>query len=382
MAKIKVMTIFGTRPEAVKMAPLVLELEKHPEEIESVVCVTAQHRQMLDQVLDFFKITPEYDLNVMKDRQTLTETTVKVLEGLEPILREAKPDIVLVHGDTQTCFLASYASFVQQIQVGHVEAGLRTWNKMSPYPEEMNRQLAGVLSDVHFAPTDRAADNLRKENKSESTIYITGNTATDVFQYTVDKSFTHPVIEWAAGKRMILMTAHRREALGEPHRNIFRAVKRIADEFEDVVVVYAVHLNPAVREPANEILGNHPRIKLIEPLDVFEFHNFYPHTYMIMTDSGGLQEEAPSFGVPTLVLRDTTERPEGIDAGTLELVGTDEEVVYNRAHALLSDKNLYDKMSQAANPYGDGQASVRIVQAILHHFGKTDKRPESFTQRS
>ncbi|SDX26397.1 non-hydrolyzing UDP-N-acetylglucosamine 2-epimerase [Paenibacillus sp. CF384] len=382
MSKIKVMTIFGTRPEAVKMAPLVLELQKHPEQIESVVCVTAQHRQMLDQVLDFFKIKPEYDLNVMKDRQTLTETTVKVLEGLEPILREAKPDIVLVHGDTQTCFLASYASFVQQIQVGHVEAGLRTWNKMSPYPEEMNRQLAGVLSDVHFAPTDRAADNLRKENKSESTIYITGNTATDVFQYTVDKSFTHPVIDWAAGKRMILMTAHRREALGEPHRNIFRAVKRIADEFEDVVVVYAVHLNPAVREPANEILGNHPRIKLIEPLDVFEFHNFYPHTYMIMTDSGGLQEEAPSFGVPTLVLRDTTERPEGIDAGTLELVGTDEEVVYERAHALLSDKNLYEKMSQAANPYGDGQASVRIVQAILHHFGKADNRPESFTQRS
>jgi len=382
LAKLKVMTIFGTRPEAVKMAPLVLELQKYEQEIQSIVCVTAQHRQILDQVLEFFEIVPNYDLNVMKDRQTLTETTVRVLEGLDPVLREAKPDIVLVHGDTQTTFLASYAAFLQQIQVGHVEAGLRTWNKLSPYPEEMNRQLAGVLSDVHFAPTEQAANNLRRENKSESTIYITGNTATDVFQYTVDPSFSHPVIEWASGKRMILMTAHRREALGEPHRNIFRAVKRIADEFEDVAIVYAVHPNPAVREPANEILGDHPRIKLIDPLDVFEFHNFYPHTYMIMTDSGGLQEEAPSFGVPTLVLRDTTERPEGIDAGTLELVGTDEATVYERARALLTDVSLYERMSQSANPYGDGQASVRIVQAILHHFGKQAERPEAFTQRS
>ncbi|NIK71076.1 UDP-N-acetylglucosamine 2-epimerase (non-hydrolyzing) [Paenibacillus sp. BK720] len=382
MSKLKVMTIFGTRPEAVKMAPLVLELNKHADQIESIVCVTAQHRQMLDQVLDFFEIQPNYDLNVMKDRQTLTETTVRVLEGLDPILTEAKPDIVLVHGDTQTTFLASYASFLKQIQVGHVEAGLRTWNKLSPYPEEMNRQLAGVLSDVHFAPTEWSAGNLRRENKSEASIYVTGNTATDVFQYTVDPSFSHPVIEWAKGKRMILMTAHRREALGEPHRNIFRAVKRIADEHEDVAIVYAVHPNPAVREPANEILGNHPRIQLIEPLDVFEFHNFYPHAYMIMTDSGGLQEEAPSFGVPTLVLRDTTERPEGIEAGTLELVGTDEETVYNRARALLNDAVLYEKMSKSANPYGDGQASVRIVQAILHHFGRTSVRPEPFTQRS
>lgn len=376
------MTIFGTRPEAVKMAPLVLELQKHEEHIESIVCVTAQHRAILDQVLDFFEITPDYDLNVMKDRQTLTETTVRVLEGLDPVLAEAKPDIVLVHGDTQTTFLASYAAFLKQIQVGHVEAGLRTWNKLSPYPEEMNRQLAGVLSDVHFAPTDWSASNLRKENKPESAIYVTGNTATDVFQYTVDPGFEHPVIDWAKGKRMILMTAHRRESLGEPHRNIFRAVKRIADEFEDVAFVYAVHPNPAVREPANEILGDHPRIKLIEPLDVFEFHNFYPHTYMIMTDSGGLQEEAPSFGVPTLVLRDTTERPEGIEAGTLELVGTDEETVYARARALLTDAALYDRMSKAANPYGDGKASQRIVQAILHHFGKTDARPEPFTQSS
>jgi UDP-N-acetylglucosamine 2-epimerase (non-hydrolysing) len=382
LSKLKVMTIFGTRPEAVKMAPLVLELQKREDEIESIVCVTAQHRQMLDQVLDFFEIHPNYDLNVMKDRQTLTETTVRVLEGLDPVLTQAKPDIVLVHGDTQTTFLASYAAFLKQIKVGHVEAGLRTWNKLSPYPEEMNRQLAGVLSDVHFAPTEWSANNLRKENKSDAAIYVTGNTATDVFQYTVDESFSHPVIDWAKGKRMILMTAHRREALGEPHRNIFRAVKRIADEHEDVVVVYAVHPNPAVREPANEILGDHPRIRLIDPLDVFEFHNFYPHAFMIMTDSGGLQEEAPSFGVPTLVLRDTTERPEGIEAGTLELVGTNEELVYSRAHALLTDSQLYSRMSQAANPYGDGTASERIVDAILHHFGRLKDRPVSFTERS
>ncbi|WP_285855790.1 non-hydrolyzing UDP-N-acetylglucosamine 2-epimerase [Paenibacillus camelliae] len=382
MSKLKVMTIFGTRPEAVKMAPLVLELQKREDEIESIVCVTAQHREILDQVLEFFEIKPNYDLNVMKERQTLTQTTISVIEGLDPVLEEAKPDIVLVHGDTQTTFLASYAAFLKKIKVGHVEAGLRTWNKMSPYPEEMNRQLAGVLSDIHFAPTEWSANNLRKENKNEETIYITGNTATDVFQYTVDESFMHPVIDWARGKRMVLMTAHRRESIGEPHRNIFRAVKRIADEFEDVVFVYAVHPNPAVREPAKEILGNHPRIQLIEPLDVFEFHNFYPHTYMIMTDSGGLQEEAPSFGVPTLVLRDTTERPEGIEAGTLELVGTDEEQVYERAKVLLTDSELYKRMSQAANPYGDGQASERIVDSILHFFGKSTNRPDPFTQRS
>ncbi|MGO4499916.1 non-hydrolyzing UDP-N-acetylglucosamine 2-epimerase [Paenibacillus sp. 2RAB27] len=378
MKRLKVITIFGTRPEAIKMAPLILELEKHPEQIESLVCVTAQHRQMLDQVLDIFKITPNFDLNVMKDRQTLNEITTRVLQGLEPVFQEAKPDLILVHGDTLTTFLASYAAFMQQIQVGHVEAGLRTWNKLSPYPEEMNRQLTGVLADLHFAPTGQSAENLRKENKSESQIYVTGNTAIDVFKYTVQENFEHPILEWAAGRKLILMTAHRREAQGEPHRQIFRAVKRIADEFEDIAIVYPVHPNPVVLEPAHEILGNHPRIKLIDPLDVFELHNFYPHTYMILTDSGGLQEEAPTFGVPALVLRDTTERPEGIQAGTLELVGTDEEVVYTRARALLTDPEQYNKMSQAANPYGDGKASERIVQAILHHFGRTTERPESF----
>ena len=377
MAKLKVMTVFGTRPEATKMAPLVLELQKYEDEIQPIVCVTAQHRAMLDQVLDFFEIRPNYDLNVMKERQTLLDTTINVISGLDPVLKEARPDIVLVHGDTSTTFLASYAAFLNQIKIGHVEAGLRTWNKMSPYPEEMNRQLAGVLADVHFSPTAWSAGNLLKENKSEQAIYVTGNTATDIFQYTVDNSFTHPIIDWAKGKRMILMTAHRRESIGEPHRNIFRAVKRIADEFEDVVIVYAVHPNPAVVEPAKEILGDHPRVQLIDPLDVFEFHNFYPHAYMIMTDSGGLQEEAPSFGVPTLVLRDTTERPEGIEAGTLELVGTEENDVYESARKLLTDRSVYERMSNAANPYGDGRASERIVQAILHHFGRGE-RPESF----
>ncbi|GKS14227.1 non-hydrolyzing UDP-N-acetylglucosamine 2-epimerase [Paenibacillus chitinolyticus] len=378
MKRLKVITIFGTRPEAIKMAPLILELQKHPEQIESLVAVTAQHRQMLDQVLELFNIQPDFDLNVMKDRQTLNEVTIRVLQGLEPVFREAKPDLILVHGDTLTTFLASYAAFLQQIKVGHVEAGLRTWNKMSPYPEEMNRQLTGVLADLHFAPTNWSAGNLRKENKSEDSIYVTGNTVTDVFQYTVKKDFHHPVLDWAEGKRLILMTAHRREAQGEPHRQIFNAVKRIADEFEDVAIVYPVHPSPAVKEPAYEILGNHPRIKLIDPLDVFEFHNFYPHAYMILTDSGGLQEEAPSFGVPVLVLRDTTERPEGVEAGTLELVGTDGQKVYERARALLTDPQTYDRMKGAANPYGDGQASRRIVQGILHHFGYKTEKPDSF----
>ncbi|MCC3377181.1 UDP-N-acetylglucosamine 2-epimerase (non-hydrolyzing) [Cohnella sp. REN36] len=371
------MTIFGVRPEAIKMAPLILELQKHPGQIEPIVCVTAQHRQMLDQVLEVFGIKPDYDLDIMQSGQTLNDISIRVLQGLEPVLREAKPDIVLVHGDTLTTFLASYAAFLQQIQVGHVEAGLRTWNKLSPYPEEMNRQLTGVLADAHFAPTNWSADNLRKENKPEDRIYVTGNTVTDVFQYTVKEDFRHPVLDWAEGKRLVLMTAHRREAQGEPHRRIFRAVRRLADEFEDIAIVYPVHLSPAVKGPAEELLGGHPRIKLIDPLDVVELHNFYPRTHLILTDSGGLQEEAPSYGVPVLVLRDTTERPEGIGAGTLELVGTDEERVYERAKALLTDEATYERMSRAANPYGDGQASKRIAQAILHHFGKGD-RPEPF----
>lgn len=378
MKKLKVMTIFGTRPEAIKMVPLIKELEKHSETIESVVCVTAQHRQMLDQVLTLFDITPEYDLDIMKDKQTLNELTTRVLQGLEPILQAAKPDMILVHGDTLTTFLASYAAFLQQIQVGHVEAGLRTWNKLSPYPEEMNRQLTGVIADVHFAPTEWSASNLLKENKSEHSIYITGNTITDLPQFIVNEGYTHPMLDWAQGKRLILMTAHRRESQGEPHLKIFRAVKRIADEFEDVVFIYPVHPSPAVREPAHEILGNHPRIRLIDPLDVVDMYNFFPHTYLILTDSGGIQEEAPSFGVPALVLRETTERPEGIKAGVLELVGTSEQVVYDRTKALLTDEDLYRKMSKAANPYGDGQASVRIVQAILHHFGSVAIRPDPF----
>jgi UDP-N-acetylglucosamine 2-epimerase (non-hydrolysing) len=379
MAKrIKVMTVFGVRPEAVKMAPLIKELEKHKETIEQVVCVTAQHREMLDSVLEVFDIRPDYDLNVMKERQSLNEITVRVLTGLEPVLKEAKPDLVLVHGDTLTTFLASYASFLQQIKVGHVEAGLRTWNKLSPYPEEMNRQLTGVLADLHFAPTDWSANNLRKENKPEDAIYITGNTVTDVGRYIVKEGFSHPLLDWAAGKRLVLITAHRRESQGEPHRRVFRAIRRIADEFDDIAMIYPVHPSPAVREPAHEMLGGHPRIKLVEPLDLIEMYNFYPHTHLILTDSGGLQEEAPSFGIPVLVLRDTTERPEGIEAGTLELVGTDEERIYERTKALLTDAELYGKMSRAANPYGDSHASERIVQAILHHFGLSDEKPAPF----
>ncbi|MBC8079266.1 MAG: UDP-N-acetylglucosamine 2-epimerase (non-hydrolyzing) [Gorillibacterium sp.] len=374
------MTIFGTRPEAVKMAPLVLELSRHPEEIESIVCLTAQHRQMLDMVMDTFNIKADYDLDVMKDRQTLEEITVRVIQGLQPVLEEVKPDLVLVHGDTLTTFVASYAAFLQQIKVGHVEAGLRTWNKLSPYPEEMNRQLTGVLADLHFAPTGWSAGNLLRENKSPETIYITGNTITDVPQYMVKEGYSHPLLKWANGKRLILLTAHRRESQGEPHRNIFRAIRRLADEFEDIAIVYPMHLSPVVREPAREILGDHPRIQLTEPLDVEDMYNFYPHIHLILTDSGGIQEEAPSFGVPVLVLRDTTERPEGVEAGTLELVGTEEEDVYNRAKALLTDGALYERMSQSANPYGDGGASERIVGAIRHHFGLTTERPKPFGQ--
>ncbi|PEC05756.1 UDP-N-acetylglucosamine 2-epimerase (non-hydrolyzing) [Bacillus cereus] len=368
--RLKVMTIFGTRPEAIKMAPLVLELQKHPEKIESIVTVTAQHRQMLDQVLSIFGITPDFDLNIMKDRQTLIDVTTRGLEGLDKVMKEAKPDIVLVHGDTTTTFIASLAAFYNQIPVGHVEAGLRTWDKYSPYPEEMNRQLTGVMADLHFSPTAKSATNLQKENKDESRIFITGNTAIDALQTTVKETYSHPVLEKLGNDRLVLMTAHRRENLGEPMRNMFRAIKRLVDKHEDVQVVYPVHMNPVVREIANEILGEHNRIHLIEPLDVIDFHNVAARSYLMLTDSGGVQEEAPSLGVPVLVLRDTTERPEGIEAGTLKLAGTDEETIFGLADELLSDKDAHDKMAKASNPYGDGRASERIVEAILQHFNK------------
>ncbi|RKF44813.1 UDP-N-acetylglucosamine 2-epimerase [Bacillus wiedmannii] len=368
--RLKVMTIFGTRPEAIKMAPLVLELQKHPDKIESIVTVTAQHRQMLDQVLSIFGITPDFDLNIMKDRQTLIDITTRGLEGLDKVMKEAKPDIVLVHGDTTTTFIASLAAFYNQIPVGHVEAGLRTWDKYSPYPEEMNRQLTGVMADLHFSPTAKSATNLQKENKDESRIFITGNTAIDALKTTVKETYSHPVLEKLGNDRLVLMTAHRRENLGEPMRNMFRAIKRFVDKHEDVQVVYPVHMNPVVRETANDILGDHGRIHLIEPLDVIDFHNVAARSYLMLTDSGGVQEEAPSLGVPVLVLRDTTERPEGIEAGTLKLAGTDEETIFGLADELLSNKEAHDKMSKASNPYGDGHASERIVEAILQHFNK------------
>jgi UDP-N-acetylglucosamine 2-epimerase (non-hydrolysing) len=378
MKKLKVMTVFGTRPEAIKMAPLVHELKKHQDQIEPIVCVTAQHRQMLDQVLEIFEIQPDIDLNIMKDRQTLVQITTRALESLDQVMKEVKPDIVLVHGDTTTTFVASLAAFYNQVAIGHVEAGLRTWDKYSPFPEEMNRQLTGVMADLHFAPTNGSADNLRRENKPEESIYITGNTAIDALQTTVRSDYSHPVLDKVAGKKMVLMTAHRRENLGDPMRRIFRAVRRLVDEHADIAVVYPVHLNPAVQEVAQEVLGGHERIHLIEPLDAFDFHHFARRAYLILTDSGGVQEEAPSLGVPVLVLRDTTERPEGIAAGTLKLAGTDEDQVYHMADELLRDKAAYDAMAQAANPYGDGQASKRIVEAILYHFGLRPERPEPF----
>jgi len=375
---IKVMTIFGTRPEAIKMAPLVLELQKYPEAFESIVTVTAQHRQMLDQVLSIFGITPDYDLNIMKERQTLVDVTTRGLEGLDKVMKEVKPDIVLVHGDTTTTFIASLAAFYNQIVVGHVEAGLRTWNKYSPYPEEMNRQLTGVIADLHFSPTTESAENLRQENKQEESIFITGNTAIDALKTTVKEEYHHEILSKLGDDRLILLTAHRRENFGEPMRNMFRAVKRIVEEQKDVQVIYPVHLNPVVREIADEILGDDPRIHLIEPLDVIDFHNFASRAYLILTDSGGVQEEAPSLGVPVLVLRDTTERPEGIEAGTLKLAGVEEETIYQLATELLTDKAAYEKMAKAVNPYGDGEASHRICEAIRYYFNQTAERPEPY----
>ncbi len=359
----KVMVIFGTRPEAIKMAPLVKTLKAQPD-LETIVCVTAQHRQMLDQVLDVFDIKPGYDLDIMKQGQTLSQITSKVLQGMEEVLKETKPDIVLVHGDTTTTYAGALAAFYQQVAIGHVEAGLRTWNKYSPYPEEMNRQMVGVLADVHFAPTDTSKQNLIREGKTAASIHVTGNTAIDALATTVKEDYRHEILDWVGKDRMILLTAHRRENLGKPMRHMFQAIRRIVEEHEDVKVVYPVHMNPVVRNIANEIFKDHPRIRLIEPLEVIDFHNFIARAYLILTDSGGIQEEAPGLGKPVLVLRDTTERPEGIQAGTLKLAGTDEENIYHMTKELLECPQSYENMAHAVNPYGDGHASERIVKII------------------
>ncbi len=372
------MTIFGTRPEAIKMAPLVLELNKHPQ-INSVVTVTAQHREMLDQVLKAFVIKPDHDLNIMKERQTLSEITSNALLKLDQLFKEEKPDIVLVHGDTTTTFAGSLAAFYHQISVGHVEAGLRTHNKYSPFPEELNRQMTGNIADIHFAPTHEAKQNLLIENKKEETIFVTGNTAIDALQTTVTDQYQHPILEKIGTDKMILLTAHRRENLGEPMKNMFRAIRRVVEEFEDVQVVYPVHLNPAVRDAAQTEFSDLDRVHLIEPLEVVDFHNFAAASHFILTDSGGVQEEAPSLGKPVLVLRDTTERPEGVKAGTLKLAGTDEDTIYQMARELLENQQEYDKMSKSSNPYGDGQASKRIVQELLHCFGFSEEKPVPFT---
>ncbi|MEK5367502.1 UDP-N-acetylglucosamine 2-epimerase (non-hydrolyzing) [Bacillus sp. FSL R5-0654] len=377
MKTLHVMTVFGTRPEAIKMAPLVLELKKHPQ-IKSSVTVTAQHRQMLDQVLKAFNIRPDHDLNIMKQRQTLSEITSNALLKLDQLFQEEKPDIVLVHGDTTTTFAGSLAAFYHQISVGHVEAGLRTHNKYSPFPEELNRQMTGTIADIHFAPTNEAKQNLLIENKKEETICVTGNTAIDALQTTVTEQYQHPILEKIGTDKMILLTAHRRENLGQPMKNMFRAIRRIVEEFEDVQVVYPVHLNPAVRDAAQTEFSDLDRVHLIEPLEVVDFHNFAATSHFILTDSGGVQEEAPSLGKPVLVLRDTTERPEGVKAGTLKLAGTDEETIYNMAKQLLVDQKEYDNMSKASNPYGDGQASKRIVEELLHRFGLSEEKPVPF----
>lgn len=366
---IKVMSIFGTRPEAIKMAPLVKELENR-KEIESIVCVTAQHREMLDQVLNVFNIVPKYDLNVMKQGQTLSEITTRVLLGLEEIIKKEKPNIVLVHGDTTTTFAGALAAFYSQVDIGHVEAGLRTWNKYSPFPEEMNRQMVDRLTDMYFAPTDISMNNLILESIDKNKIYVTGNTAIDAMKTTVKENYNHPVLEWLGDSKMILLTSHRRENLGEPMKNIFRAIKKIVEEYDDIKVVYPVHLNPKIREIANEIFKDNDKVKLIEPLEVVDFHSFINKSFIILTDSGGIQEEAPSLGKPVLVLRNTTERPEGVSAGTLKLVGTDETVIYNETKKLIDNKKEYEKMSRASNPYGDGHASQKIVDAIVKKYTK------------
>ena len=359
----KIMLVFGTRPEAIKMCPLVNELKKR-EKIETIVCVTGQHRQMLDQVLQAFGVVPDYDLSIMKDKQTLFDVTINILERIKTVLEEVRPDVVLVHGDTSTTFVTALACFYMQIPVGHVEAGLRTYNIYSPYPEEFNRQAVSIISQYNFAPTELSKQNLLKEGKDQKNIYVTGNTAIDALKTTVRRDYTHPELDWANGSRLIMITAHRRENLGEPMRHMFKAIRRVMDEHPDVKAIYPIHMNPVVREIANEYLGDDDRIHIIEPLDVLDFHNFLSRSHLILTDSGGIQEEAPSLGKPVLVMRDTTERPEGIAAGTLKLVGTEEETIYREFSRLLSDADEYETMSKASNPYGDGHACERIADIL------------------
>lgn len=361
----KIMLVFGTRPEAIKMCPLVNELKRRSE-VQTIVCVTGQHRQMLDQVLEVFHVAPDYDLSIMKDKQTLFDITTSILNKIREVLEEVKPDVVLVHGDTSTTFVTALACFYLQIPVGHVEAGLRTYNIYSPYPEEFNRQAVSIISQYNFAPTELSRENLIREGKNPESIYVTGNTAIDALKTTVRKDYTHPELDWAADSRLIMITAHRRENLGESMHHMFRAIRRVMNEYSDVKAIYPIHMNPVVRETAREILGDDDRIHIIEPLDVLDFHNFLEHSYLILTDSGGIQEEAPSLGKPVLVMRDTTERPEGIKAGTLKLVGTTEEVIYKNFKLLLEDKNEYEKMAHASNPYGDGHACARIADTLVN----------------
>lgn len=358
-----IMVVFGTRPEAIKMCPLVLELRNRPDN-NVIVCVTGQHRQMLDQVLMDFNIIPDIDLHIMKQKQTLFDITINVMIGIKDAVEKVKPDIVLVHGDTSTTFAASLACYYMQIPVGHVEAGLRTYNIYSPYPEEFNRQAVGIISEYNFAPTERAKENLIKEGKNPSRVYVTGNTVIDALKTTVKDDYYHNELEWAGNNRLILITAHRRENIGEPMHNMFKAIRRIVEEYDDIRAIYPIHMNPVVRQIADEELGDCDRIHIIEPLDVMDFHNFMKKSYLILTDSGGVQEEAPSLGKPVLVMRDTTERPEGVEAGTLRLVGTNEENIYNNFKMLITDDKEYTKMAQAKNPYGDGFASVRIADVI------------------
>ena len=383
--KIKVMTVFGTRPEAIKMAPVVLELAKHPDKIVPVVTVTAQHRDMLDQVLNLFQIKPDHDLDIMAAGQTLFDITSRAMMGLDKVLQEEKPDIVLVHGDTTTTFAGALASYYHQVSVGHVEAGLRTHNKYSPFPEEMNRKLTGSIADLHFAPTDTSEQNLLAESVDSERIFVTGNTVIDALHKTVDDDFQFEdeVLQGIdfKNKRIVLLTTHRRENLGEPMRHVYRAMRRLVDEFEDVEIVFPVHKNPKVREVVQEELGGLSKVHLIDPLDYEPFANLMHRSHLILTDSGGVQEEAPALGKPVLVLRDTTERPEAVAAGTVKLIGTDEKVVYDEAKLLLTDGEEYSRMSEACNPYGDGKASQRIIQAILYHYGLADEKPEPFVAK-